>query len=332
MINSTKVNRRISAKIFPTIVAISLLLILVSNAVDSPILFKDAYAIEEFDIDVDIEDNEIKRGDTQHMTVTVFNADTDKRVSDADVKLTVYPPESDSTSAEDETDDDGEATFDVKIDDNAETGNYDVDVRASKDGYDTKTTSTSFDVVGSSDDNDDDDDNYDGYDDDGHSGSSSSSAAAAASSSNNDDSSSAASSASSSNNDDDDGNGSSSSSSSSSSSLRLQLWEMPLQQLQRHQVHHQPQLLQEATQQRLLQLQEMTLLQQQLQLYLRMEDPHQQQLQQLTQQPHPQQHLQVTMKRMTMGAIRLRQRLPLVKTRTANSHKILQIFFLYTFC
>ena len=212
-------NRRISAKIFPTIVAISLLLILVSNAVDSSILFKDAYAIEEFDIDVDIEDNEIKRGDTQHMTVTVFNADTDKRVSDADVKLTVYPPESDSTSAEDETDDDGEATFDVKIDDNAETGNYDVDVRASKDGYDTKTTSTSFDVVGSSDDNDDDD-NYDGYDDDGHSGSSSSSAAAAASSSNNDDSSSAASSASSSNNDDDDGNGSSS---SSSSSLRLRL-------------------------------------------------------------------------------------------------------------
>jgi hypothetical protein len=107
---------------------------------------------------------------------------------------------------------------------------------------------------------------------------------------------------------------------------------MQLQQLQRHQVHHQPQLLQEATQQRLLQLQEMMLLQQQLQLYLRMEDLHQQQLQQVTQQPHPQQHLQVTMKRMTMGAIRLRQRLPLMKTRTANSHKILQIFFLYTFC
>src|SRR5688500_10046924 len=200
MINSTKVNRRISAKIFPTIVAISLLLILVSNAVDSSILFKYAYAIEEFDIDVDVEDNEIKRGDTQHITVTVFNDDTDNHISDADVKLTVYPPDSDSTSARDETDNDGEATFDVEIDDNAETGTYDVDVRVSKDGYDTKTASTSFDVVGSSDNNDDNDDNYDGYDDDGHRGSSSS-AAAAASSSNNDDSSSAASSASSSNND-----------------------------------------------------------------------------------------------------------------------------------
>ena len=153
MKNSIKVNRCMSAKIFPTIVAISLLLILVSNIVGSPILFKYAYAIEEFDIDVDVEDNEIKRGNTQHITVTVLNDDTDNHVSDADVKLTVYPPDSDSTSARDETDNDGEATFDVEIDDNAETGTYDVDIRVSKDGYDTKTVSTSFDVVGSGDDN-----------------------------------------------------------------------------------------------------------------------------------------------------------------------------------
>src|SRR5688572_22801563 len=179
MINSIKVNRCITAKTFPTILAISLLLILVSNIVSIPILFEYAYAIEEFDIDVDVEDNEIKRGDTQHITVAVFNDDSGNHVSNADVKLTVYPQDSDSTSAEDETDNDGEATFDVKIDDNAETGNYDVDVRASKDGSDTKTTSASFDVVGSSDDDDDNDDNYDGYDDDGHSGSSSSSSAAA---------------------------------------------------------------------------------------------------------------------------------------------------------
>jgi hypothetical protein len=44
-------------------------------------------------------------------------------------------------------------------------------------------------------------------------------------------------------------------------------------------------------------------------------------------QPQPQQHLPVTMKKMTMGAIRLRQRLLLMKTRTANSHKIPQIYF-----
>ncbi|MGH9978226.1 MAG: hypothetical protein ACRD8Z_20710, partial [Nitrososphaeraceae archaeon] len=68
MINSNKVNRCITAKTFSTIVAIPLLLILVSNVVNIPILFEYAYAIEEFDIDVDVEDNEINRGDTQHIT------------------------------------------------------------------------------------------------------------------------------------------------------------------------------------------------------------------------------------------------------------------------
>src|ERR671918_726540 len=40
------------------------------------------------------------------------------------VKLTVYTPDSDSTSAEDETDNDGKATLDVEIDDNAVTGTF----------------------------------------------------------------------------------------------------------------------------------------------------------------------------------------------------------------
>jgi 5-hydroxyisourate hydrolase-like protein (transthyretin family) len=207
MINNTKVNRHVAAKNFPTALTISLLLILVSNIVNTPI-FERAYAIKEFNIDVDIENNEIKRGDTQYLTVTVVNDDTDNRVSDANVKLTVYPPDSDSTSAEDKTDNDGKATFDVKIDDNAETGTYDVDIRVSKDGYDTKTVNTSFDVVKSS-----------GADDEDYNGSSSSSSssaaasASAASSENSDSDSSAASSASSSNNSDDDGSNSSSSSS-----------------------------------------------------------------------------------------------------------------------
>jgi hypothetical protein len=104
-------------------------------------------ADKEFDIDVDIEKDPIKHGDTQDITVTVRNDDTGKRISDADVRLTVYPPDSDSTSATDDTDDDGKAEFKVKIDDDAETGEYDVKIRASKDGYDTKTVNTSFDVI-----------------------------------------------------------------------------------------------------------------------------------------------------------------------------------------
>ena len=179
MIDSIKVNRCVTAKIFPTIITMPLLLILVSNAAIAPI-FESAYAIEEFDIDVNVEDNEINRGDTQHITATVFNDDTDNYVSDADVKLTVYPPDSDSTSAKDETDNDGETTFDVKIDDNAETGTYDMDIKVSKDGYDTKTVSTSFEVVGSNSNNDNGDDNNnnnDHQDDNGDNSGSSSSAA-----------------------------------------------------------------------------------------------------------------------------------------------------------
>jgi hypothetical protein len=208
MINNTKVNRHVTRKNFPAALTISLLLILASNIANTPI-FERAYAIKEFNIDVDIEDNEIKRGDTQHITVTVINDDTDNQVSDANVKLTVYPPDSDSTSAHDETDNNGEATFDVEIDDSAETGAYDVDIRVSKDGYDIKTVNTSFDVVKSSG-VDDEDEDYNG------SSSSSSSTAAsvsAASSENSDSENSAASSASSSNNSDDDDSSSSSSSS-----------------------------------------------------------------------------------------------------------------------
>ncbi|HZD33674.1 MAG TPA: hypothetical protein VE130_00600 [Nitrososphaeraceae archaeon] len=126
----------------------SLLIVLAGSVVLNPnSVIKVAYAIEKFDIDIDIEHNEIERGDTQHVTVTVRNEDTNNRVSDADVRLTVDPPDSASSSATDETDDDGEARFDVKIDDDAETGNYDVDVRVSKNGYDTETVSTSFDVI-----------------------------------------------------------------------------------------------------------------------------------------------------------------------------------------
>lgn len=163
MINNTKVNRHVARKNFPTALSISLLVILASNVANTPI-FERAYAIKGFNIDVDIEDNKIKRGDTQHVTVTVINDDTDNRVSNANVKLTVFPLDGDPTSADDETDNNGEATFDVEIDNNAETGTYDVDIRVSKDGYDTKTVNASFDVVKSSgaDDEDDEDENYNG--------------------------------------------------------------------------------------------------------------------------------------------------------------------------
>jgi 5-hydroxyisourate hydrolase-like protein (transthyretin family) len=161
--------RQETSKSFSSALTISLLFALVgmlsasylANGSNSRLPF--AFAAEkEFDIDLDIEKDPIKRGDTQDITVTVRNDDTGKRISDADVRLTVYPPDSDSTSATDDTDDDGKAKFKVKIDDDAETGEYDVKIRVSKNGYDTKTINTSFDVIKKHHHDDDDDDDNDG--------------------------------------------------------------------------------------------------------------------------------------------------------------------------
>ncbi|MGC1131528.1 MAG: MG2 domain-containing protein [Nitrososphaeraceae archaeon] len=157
--NNIKIGRSVIRKILPTIVAVPLLLALASNTSGTSILLQSTFAIEEFDIDVDVEDNEIERGDTQHITVLVRNEDTNKRVSDADVRLTVDPPDGDSSTARDETDNDGEARFDVRIDDDAETGEYDVDVRVSKNGYGAETVNTSFDVLRGEDDSNDKGDN-----------------------------------------------------------------------------------------------------------------------------------------------------------------------------
>lgn len=195
LITVHKYDKRQVNKIFLSTSTIALLFVLVgllstsylAGSSNSNGLLYAFAADKEFDVDVDIEKDFIKRGDTQDITVTVRNDDTDKRISDADVRLTVYPPDSDSTSATDDTDNDGKAKFKVKIDDDAETGEYDVKIRVSKDGYDTKTVNTSFDVIKKHHDHDDDDDDRDG---DGNgsaaasaasTGSSSAAAAAAAS-------------------------------------------------------------------------------------------------------------------------------------------------------
>jgi hypothetical protein len=131
----------------------------------------NAHAVSDLKVKISINEDDLEKGDTQKVTVTVSdNEDTENKISDAKVKLKVYPPESDSTTAEDETDDDGKAKFNVKIDDDAELGTYDVEVKVSKEGYDTDTEESSFDVVSSStkDDDRDDDDNNDKGNKDGN--------------------------------------------------------------------------------------------------------------------------------------------------------------------
>ncbi len=148
---------------------------------------KNVYAVNDLNVKVDVDDDEIERGNTQKITVTVTkDGNSDDPVAGADVKLTVYPPETDSTTAKDETDEDGKANFDVKISDDAEYGTYEVKVKVSKDGFNTNTEDSSFEVTGKgnneneethdeeshddensgNDNNDDDDNNNGGHDSD----------------------------------------------------------------------------------------------------------------------------------------------------------------------
>jgi hypothetical protein len=129
----------------------------------------NVYAVEDLNVEISIDDDEIERGNTQKIIVTVTeDGNSNDEISGADVKLTVYPPETDSTTAQDETDEEGKAKFDVKISDDANYGTYDVKVKVSKDGFGTKTEDSSFEVTGSGS-NDKGDNNHDdemGYDND----------------------------------------------------------------------------------------------------------------------------------------------------------------------
>jgi hypothetical protein len=121
----------------------------------------NVYAAKDLNVEISIDNDAIERGDTQKITVTVTEDGNSKdEISSADVKLTVYPPESDSTTAQDETNKDGTAKFDVKISNDADYGSYDIKVKVSKDGFDTKTEGSSFEVTGSEN-NDNGDNNQD---------------------------------------------------------------------------------------------------------------------------------------------------------------------------
>jgi len=128
---------------------------------------KNVYAAKDLNVKVSIDDDDIERGNTQKITVMLTeDGNTKDKISGADVKLTVHPPETDSTTAKDETDEDGKANFDVKISDDAEYGTYEVEAKVSKDGFNTKTADSSFEVTGSGNNDNEDNNGGDGHEND----------------------------------------------------------------------------------------------------------------------------------------------------------------------
>jgi 5-hydroxyisourate hydrolase-like protein (transthyretin family) len=164
MYTSMYTKRSQISSVWIAITALALFTVIGSVSFDN---IKNVYAAKDLNVKVSIDDDDIEKGNTQQITVMVTEDGNSKdKISGADVKLTVYPPETDSTTAKDETDDDGKANFDVKIADDAEYGTYEVEVKVSKDGFNTKTEDSSFEVTGSRDNDNEDNNGGDGHEND----------------------------------------------------------------------------------------------------------------------------------------------------------------------
>ena len=152
------------SSVWIVIAALTLFTVIGSVSFDN---IKNVYAAKDLNVKVSTDDDDIERGNTQKITVMVTEDGNAKdKISGADVKLTVHPPQTDSTTAKDETDEDGKANFDVKISDDAEYGTYEVEAKVSKDGFNTKTEDSSFEVTGSGDNDNEDNNGSDGHEND----------------------------------------------------------------------------------------------------------------------------------------------------------------------
>jgi 5-hydroxyisourate hydrolase-like protein (transthyretin family) len=164
MYTSLYTKRSQISSVWIAITALTLFAVIGSVSFDN---IKNVYAAKDLNVKVSLDDDDIERGNTQKITVMVTEDGNAKdKISGADVKLAVYPPETDSTTARDETDEDGKADFDVKISDDAEYGTYEVEVKVSKDGFNTKTEDSSFEVTGSGDNDNEDNNGGDGHEND----------------------------------------------------------------------------------------------------------------------------------------------------------------------
>jgi 5-hydroxyisourate hydrolase-like protein (transthyretin family) len=164
MYTSLHTKRSQISSVWIVIIALTLFAVIGSVSFDN---IKNVYAAKDLNVKVSLDADDIERGNTQKITIMVTEDGNAKdKISGADVKLAVYPPETDSTTAKDETDEDGKADFDVKISDDAEYGTYKVEVKVSKDGFNTKTEDSSFEVTGSGDNDNEDNNGGDGHEND----------------------------------------------------------------------------------------------------------------------------------------------------------------------
>jgi len=120
-----------------------------------------AYAEKEFKMKISVDQDPIQTGDTQKITVTVRDANTNDKISDAFVKLAIDPPSGKVATGSSHTDDNGQTTFNIRISSDADTGTFNVAARASANSYASKTVTAPFEVISSDNNNNNDNNNQD---------------------------------------------------------------------------------------------------------------------------------------------------------------------------
>jgi len=120
-----------------------------------------AYAEKEFKMKISVDQDPIQTGDTQKITVTVRDANTNDKISDAFVKLAIDPPSGKVATGSSHTDDNGQTTFNIRISSDADTGTFNVAARASANSYASKTVTAPFEVISSDNNNNNNNNNQD---------------------------------------------------------------------------------------------------------------------------------------------------------------------------
>jgi len=171
-INSTKLSYSIALASLSTILFSSIfaqLYLLPFNPLSGIGHVNKVYAEGELKLKISVDQDPIQQGDTQKVTVIIRDANSNDKIGDAFIKLAIEPPSGKIGTGTANTDDNGQATFNIHISSDADTGTFNVAARASENGYASKTVTTSFEVVSNGNNNGDNNGNGNSNDDhDGH--------------------------------------------------------------------------------------------------------------------------------------------------------------------
>jgi hypothetical protein len=171
-INSTKLSYSIALASLSTILFSSIfaqLYLLPFNPLSGIGHVNKVYAEGELKLKISVDQDPIQQGDTQKVTVIIRDANSNDKIGDAFIKLAIEPPSGKIGTGTANTDDNGQATFNIHISSDADTGTFNVAARASENGYASKTVTTSFEVVSNGNNNGENNGNGNSNDDhDGH--------------------------------------------------------------------------------------------------------------------------------------------------------------------